>query len=57
MKHYSLPGPLGYGLCYISHNGKENGKQVSNVYLYKWNGDKEKPLQRVGEELPPQPKK
>ena len=42
--------PLGYGLCYISHNGKQNGNQTSTVHLYRWTGNDEKPLRLIVEE-------
>jgi len=33
---------------YISHNGKSNGKQLSNIYLYRWNRNAdEAPFERV----------
>ena len=39
--------PLGNGLFYISHNGKTNGHQDCNAYLYRWSGASDNPFQRV----------
>ena len=41
--------PLGDGLYYISHNGKENGKNYCRATLYKWNGSPEKAFDAVSE--------
>ena len=36
--------PLGNGLFYISKNGQTNGRQYSDVYLYRWTGNPSVPF-------------
>jgi len=39
--------PIGNGLFYISHNGKQDGLHSSTIHLYRWTNDANEPLRLV----------